>query len=403
MYEIEETPKNTLVYSKRYTTPNNHHYNVMTYHKQMVCMDDYTTGKYRSVVFSGGELVSFSPPKSIPITMFTRTRGQWLESKIPTNIHITETIEGTMINLFYDHSNQTWEIATKNAVGGNYWYFRNQYDNIVTEHPHTFRDMFMEAIGEKDYTDINQTKLVAELPKDCCYSFVLQHPENHIVNLVDQPRVFLVAVYQIFNQDGCHTARYLSIPYIMKISTIDDLYKSSIIHFPNTISEPMNYRKLEDLLNYDAKYEDSMGFTLIDTETGDRTKMENARYNTKKELRGNHPNLQYQYLCLWRIQKITGFLKYFPIYEKLFQKFEDQLDRFINNIQTVYYMYYIKKQRDIDYPKNIMYFVQRIHHELFIPSLKTPNRIIITRPVVRYWVMKTFEPGTILSHMNMAL
>lgn len=402
MYEIEETPNNVLVHNKIYISPKNHTYNVLTYQSSMVCMDDYDTGKYRSVVFSNHQLVSFSSPKSIPIETFVQNCGHSLHSKIPETVYITETIEGTMINLFYDHPNQTWEIATKNAVGGNYWYFRNQYDDHITDHPHTFRDMFMDAIGEPIHANINQTKIVQNLQKDCCYSFVLQHPENHIVQIIEAARVYLVAVYQITNQDGYHIARYLSIPYISKLTFVKELNDKGVIYFPNTIITQISYTELEQFLNYSATCESLVGYTLIDSKIGDRTKMENSRYNMKKNLRGNHPNLQYQYLCLWRIQKVPEFLKYFPIYEKQFRKFEDQLEQFINNIQTVYYMYYIDKQREFEFPQNVMYFVKRIHHELFIPSLKTPPRIIITRPVVRSWLMRNFEPSALLVNINFA-
>jgi len=441
MYDVDEYTTNPLIYSKKYKTIKNLEYTILTYNKNMVCMDDKETGKYRSVIFSKGKLVSFSPPKSIPNELFIRNRSYNTEdsllhnkNKIPENVHTTETIEGTMINLFYDFPNETWEIATKNAVGGRYWYFRNNY-NLTSDScyttcnmpgynnpPRTFRDMFMEAIGEYDYTDLNHTKLVADLPKDCCYSFVLQHPENHIVNEIDHPRIFLVAAYHIHE----NTSRYLSLLYMMNLTIIRELCKNSIIYLPTTIKSsdkllankpgfktfdeilcsqsqpvsPNTYEELEVHLNYCANYAHMMGITLIDTTTGERTTLENKQYNYKKELRGNHPNLQYQYLCLWRIQKIPEFLKHFPVYRDLFRNFEDQLDRFINNIQMVYYMYYIKKQRDIEYSKHIMYFVQRIHHELFIPSLKTPNRTIITRPVVRNWLIKELDPGALLSHIN---
>jgi len=411
-YMIDAANQNPNIHHKSYKT-DKHEYNILTYDKNMICNDDFESAKYRSVVFSQERLVSFAPPKSIPKDQFIKKYSD-NGVQIPNTIHITETIEGTMINLFYDFPNQTWELATKNAVGGRYWYFRNNGP------PRTFRDMFMDAIGEEDYADLNQTKLVANLPTDCCYSFVLQHPENHFVHEVDQARLFLVAVYQIQGD----VARYLSLPYVSNLTVIRELLDENIMYLPTTIQyfaqmhyktfdqilcdggfakSPKTYAELEQHLNTSASYAHMMGLTLINTETGERTKLENQQYNYKKQLRGNHPNLQYQYLCLWRIQQIPEFLKHFPVYRESFDRFEAQLDQFVNNIQTTYYMYYIRKQQDVEFSRHIMYFVRRIHHELFIASLNTPNRVIITRPVVRDWLMRSFEPGALLYHMNIPI
>ena len=385
-------------------------------------------GKYRSVVFFNNKLVCFSPPKSIKKEIFIRKHPEEFSyepsvNQIPETICITETIEGTMINLFYDFHNKTWEIATKNAIGGRYWYFSRPDKNDATK-PLTFRDMFMDAIGEKDFVNLNQTLLVSKLPKNYCYSFVLQHPENHIVLDIVEPRVYLVAVYEI-----CESrAKYLPLPYVENLPYIRELLDANIIYTPTTIQysehlhhhserkvatfdqslcergfaqSPRNYVQLELHLNYCASYSHMMGLTLIDTETGDRMKLENQQYNYKKSLRGNHPNLQYQYLCLLRIQKIPEFLKYFPIYREHFDRFNTQFEQFVNTIQTTYYMWYVKKQKDVEFSKHIMYFVRRIHYEVFVPSLNGGmQRTIVTKAVVKDWLINTFNPGSIMYGMR---
>ena len=51
-----------------------------------------------------------------------------------------------MVNLFYDSRIRKWEIATKGAIGGNYWYYRNSYDGD-NKSQLTFRQMFLESLG----------------------------------------------------------------------------------------------------------------------------------------------------------------------------------------------------------------------------------------------------------------
>ena len=426
IYELDPS-ENQNIRKKLYKTPVSE-YNILSYKNANT--DDKELGKYRSAIFAGNDppnqLLCFAPPKSIEKEVFIRNHPEQFSyepsvNQIPETIHITETIEGTMINLFYDSNNKIWEIASKNAVGCRYWYFRNAYTQ--NQKPRTFRDMFMDAIGEKDYADLNETKLVSKLPKNYCYSFVLQHPENHIVLDIVEPRVYLVAVYEICESH----AKYLPLPYVENLPYIRELLDANIIYTPTTIQysehlhhsertvatfdqslcergfaqSPRNYVQLELHLNYCASYTHMMGLTLIDTETGDRMKLENQQYNYKKSLRGNHPNLQYQYLCLLRIQKIPEFLKYFPIYREHFDRFNTQFEQFVNTIQTTYYMWYVKKQKDVEFSKHIMYFVRRIHYEVFVPSSSGGmQRTIVTKAVVKDWLMNTFNPGSIMHGMR---
>jgi hypothetical protein len=62
-----------------------------------------------------------------------------------------------MINLFFDRERNMWEIATKNAVGGHYWYYRQHYGVNVGSNQYTFRQMFMEAVGEPALSDLNDS------------------------------------------------------------------------------------------------------------------------------------------------------------------------------------------------------------------------------------------------------
>ena len=343
-----------------------------TFDRDMVCFDDTETHKYRSVIWNQGKLLCFSPPKSIPFDHFKR--------KYPDSSknYISEIVEGTMINLFYDFSESRWEIATKNAIGGHYWYFSDPQTPKIT-----FREMFLDAIGASRYTTNFQDTFIG---KECipgyCYSFVLQHPANRFVYEEKEPMLYLIAVYKI---EG-NTATLINNVQINELK----------IYTPEKIKHGL-YQEIDEFMSLSPT-----GFMLVNTETGERSKLETPEYSYKKQLRGNNPRIQYQYLCLLKIGKIPEFLYYFPEYTAEFQRYHLLFYTFVVNIHSIYYNYYIKKQRDRDivYQKQMMYFVKRIHHEVYCASCAQNQKIIITKQVLFDWLLANFEPHVLWYHTN---
>jgi len=78
----------------------------------------------RSIIVNEDEtrLLSFSLPKSMPINLFEEK----YETLNDPKFIITEIIEGTMVNLWWDLQQDKWEISTKKAVSGNYTYFKTK-------------------------------------------------------------------------------------------------------------------------------------------------------------------------------------------------------------------------------------------------------------------------------------
>jgi hypothetical protein len=136
----------------------------------------------------------------------------------------------------------------------------------------------------------------------------------------------------------------------------------------------------------------------INTQTGERTSMKNPTYEKIKLLRGNNPNLQYQYLCLRRSRKVKDFLYYFPQYKAIFYNFYDDFNQFISNVHLSYLTYYIQKQ-EVRISKKYFPHIYKIHHELYLPSLQTETSLIIRRRVVQEY-FEAMEPREILYHLN---
>ena len=125
-------------------------------------------------------------------------------------------------------------------------------------------------------------------------------------------------------------------------------------------------------------------------------------YEELKKIRGNHPNLQYQYLSLYRIGKIKEYLDYFPMYKMLFFHFKNEYMRFIKNIHHCYCAYYVRKEVDLtttEISKKYYIHIWRLHHQIYIPSLKTAEKKKITIGVVKRY-FDELEPRLQLYYLN---
>lgn len=348
--------------------------------------DNQDVGLYRSVIIDPDtkELLSFAPPKSIELAAFQEKYNTIDDVKFQMN----EIIEGTMINLFYDSRISSWEIATKSAVSGNYWFFRNQYTGMTTEQL-TFRNMFIEGLGYKKDTLFQDIALFNSLKQDYIYNFVVQHPDNHIVLDVKEPKVYLVS---IFKKLSSNTVQMVPL----------ELFKNQ-----NDALANIHYPENAKTKTYDVKYDTAMkvGYMVWNIETGDRVAIENPAYMVLKQLRGNDPNMLYHYLCFNHIDQSQEFLKHFPRYKSMFQSFERQINDFIRNIHDCYVCYYVQKRgKQIRIPEHIMPHIWKLHFEVHIPSGdKTSNRTIIRKNIVNdyfnnmepkekwYWLNKFLE------------
>lgn len=144
--------------------------------------DDLENRFYRSAIFTPDEkkLLCVAPSKSLPT----------LHEIKKSSFEVTEIVEGTMINLFWD--GEQWEIATKKKVGAENYFYKNVYGVVGEQSNKSFRTMFLEALQIPDLSSI-------DFNKSFCYSFVIQHPCNHIVLMTEVPRVYLVSTYELID------------------------------------------------------------------------------------------------------------------------------------------------------------------------------------------------------------
>ena len=360
-------------------TSNNTSYKILRYDKNFLNIDLVSSyGLCRSVVInSNNQIVGFSPPKSVSSELF-------ITKNIELGQHIVaqEFVEGTMINVFWDNTiglTGGWEIATRNNVGATSAFYKGANSK-------TFRDMFLEAATCNNL-------VLDSLDKTKCYSFVLQHPENRIVVPFKNPQLYLVAVYQIHNEQDK-----------IRVDTFDvEDFKEFFSLLKSTIMFPQiyQYQKYSDIIDKYASMNTPyhiLGVVIVNKLTGERTKIRNPVYEQVRNLRGNQPKLQYQYLCLRKEGKVGDFLKFYPENKKEFSSFRDQLHLFTETLYSNYVSCYIKKEKPLkEFSEQYRTHMFNIH-KLYLDDLRE-KKLFVTNSVVIKYVNET-HPSLLMYCLN---
>ena len=378
---------------------------LVTYNSNLIKSKEYETNSAKYLILNSDEdpiynsiiacpetkkILCFSPPLSSTMEEFKEKN-----SEITDDIVVNEIVEGTMVNLFYDPRIQSWELATKGAIGGKYWFYRNQYSvgKYKNMKQPTFREMFLDVFQTKESDDINDISFLEYIPKEYSYSFILQHPTNHIVKKIESPVLYLVAVYHLLEN------RVVSIPMTVFEEWDCFLGVRGLIEFPSRFDED-SYSELYEIQSKTTVDKTIVGLMFYNLKTGMRTSMENESYKVLRELRGNNPNLQYHYLMLRRnTGKVDEFLKAFPQYKGIFYEFYKQYNDFVTQIHQSYITYYVKKSGE-RVSKKYFPLVYKLHHELFLPSLIEPNEKLIIRKAVVSNFIQTVELKSLIFYLN---
>ena len=373
-------------------------YKIVSYIKDLLCPDLIPTyGLFRSVILNkNNDVVCFSPPKSIPADCF-------IEKYSIKNLFVVaeEFLEGTMINIFWDELLGVWEVATRNTVGANTYFFKNSNKDMNK----TFRFMFVEACIENNVN-------FSLLNKKYCYSFILQHPENRIVVPFLKTELYLVAVYQINgNKDKKEvTIKSLHLDTIINNNGLiinNDLtthlgINYTTIKFPKKIdTNNTSYTELIKLYASMNMPYNNQGIVIYNKLTGERTKIRNPVYEEVKQLRGNQPKLQYQYLALRNKGKVSEFLKYYPENKKDFSNFRDQVHLFTNNLFSNYISCFIKKEKPLNqFPEQFRTHMFHLHKK-YLNDLKDIKGFITNTVVKKY--VNELHPALLMYSLNYSL
>ena len=222
---------------------------------------------------------------------------------------------------------------------------------------------------------------------------MVQHPENRIVVPFKKPQLYLVAVYSIKNEDDS---------IYVNVHDVQD-FRDIFFALNTTVMFPKIYKfdKYSDLIDKYASMNTSyeiVGVVLHNKNTGERAKIRNPVYEQVRNLRGNQPKLQYQYLALRKEGKVGEFLKFYPENKRDFSGFRDQVHLFTNTLFSNYIACYIKKEKPlIEFSEQYRTHMYTIHQK-YLNELRE-QKLFVTNTVVQKYV-NDLHPSLLMYCLN---
>jgi len=353
-------------------------YNLVKYEKDLLLQSNYkSTGILRSVVFRDGKMVSFSPPKSIPL------HEVLTNNIIDSNTTILEEyVDGTMINVFYD--DKEWHISTRSVLGANTTFYN--------ETKKTYLDMFKDCATKSNF------KLDLLDPK-YCYSFVIKHPENRIVEKVVEPSIYLCGVYRLENLCVFEVPISKLIDNDIKINPeIEIMFRRTSVRIPR-LELFTSLEEVEDKYGSIHTQYQYKGIIIRVKNSRIRTKITNPTYSYVRKLRGNQSKLQFKYYELRKQSTIHEYLKYFPEHSDLFQIFEEEIKYFEDILFLLYREVYMFKRLTLDLvPYEFKNHLKNIH-SYYIYNLNNGKRQSIRKENVHYYSCN-LQPAMLMFSIN---
>ena len=314
---------------------------------------------FRSVVLNEDrKVIGFSPPMCEP-------RHVMNVVDFPNVQFAEEFVEGTMVNLFYNSANdvQSWEFSTKNTIS-------------PVEKPagKCFRSMFLEACA-------NANLNFDDLPKEYCYSFVMQHPGNTIVAPVKATALYIVAIYLIKNSDDYSAATV----YEMERSVLKWSSFSKVSH-PARLGMKKGQDDFDKIVKTYAS-PDSLYYypgVMFRTFSGERFKLRNPNYEMVKNAKGARARCEFVYLHLKQMGYLRKHFERCPEDEVAFFEFQSKLYNYTSTLHKNYLDCYIYKKMGLkDFPLKYRNNMYKLHND-YLHVLKPEGARVTMSHVVQF-------------------
>ena len=384
----------------------------LKYDRAKLTEEQYNTmGRFRSVVFdSNGRICCVAPVKMLKLSDEMNT--------LPVNSaeggHLTaeELVEGIMVNLFW---RDKWYIATKSCVG------EVSYDHIVEAQAEaaiadidgvtvpasaasaaTFQKLGVQEVLRRRICDVLSLLPggLDGVPKQYCYSLVVQHPKNQIVNVITVPKLYLVAVYSVTAKEAEAGAGAGAGAGVDVIRVDRDIFSAnfggSVSHMPSGLTciaaegGAAITHTVEDYCRMYASLETQSvslpGVVFVDKDTGFCYKKRNPKYESVKKRKGMEQKLMAQYLQLRKDHGIDEYLKYHPQHSRAFRQFRDRLHDYTQRLYDAYIAHYVKKDAKPlkEYDRELKTHMYKLHYDIYLATMKETGAFVTKHTVINY-------------------
>jgi hypothetical protein len=184
---------------------------------------------------------------------------------------------------------------------------------------------------------------------------------------------------------------------VQPLEDIEPFFTNTTIKFPQVYEEKTYSELIDKYASMNTDY-NTVGLVLINKVTGERAKIRNPVYEQVRQLRGNQPKLQFQYLCLRKEGKVKDFLKFYPENKTDFSNFRDQVHLFTDTLLTNYISCYIKKEKPLkEFPEQFRTHMFKIH-KTYMEDLKDKNMYVNNTVVINY--VNNIVPAKLMYSLN---
>ena len=252
-----------------------------------------------------------------------------------------EAIDGTQIRLYY--YNDEWNVTTARRILA-----KNSKWNYVK----TFYELFKDVEHMINYGIVN---------KNYTYTFILKHIENRIISSVKKNELYHIHTRNNKTLEEFDEDIGIKKPLKFKFDSYD------------AFNEQLNELDFENkgfVVTYDSK---KYMFNTKD-------------YDKVKELKGNHLNINYNFIDLYRNDKLSEFLLYFPEYQLKFNDVERNIEILGNEIHNLYILKNVHKKIKLSNLKKNYRIILYYLHNIYIT-----NKTVITREIVLEEIYKNIS------------
>ena len=406
----------------------------LKYDRAKLTGEQYSTvGKLRSVVFDrDGNICCVAPPKMLALPNEMNT----LEvNSVGSILSAEEMVEGIMVNLFWkggSSSTGKWYIATKSCVGEVSFDHILQAeaesqvaaaaaaaaasggadgtpnDDTLREEPREFQKLGVQEILRRRICEVLSLLPggLTTVPTQYCYSLVIQHPKNQIVNHITVPKLYLVAVYElsyvdtsvgvsavrinrdIFSQNFGGSVTHMPSTLTCVSDEIDTeaataatAATAAVSFTPHTVSD---YCKMYGSI--DTRSVSLPGVVFVDTDTGFCYKKRNPKYESVKKRKGMEQKLAAQYLQLRKDRAIDEYLKYHPQHSRAFQQLRERFHEYTQKLYDAYIEHYVKKNAKPlkEYDRELKIHMYKLHYDVYLAKMKEAGVFVTKHTVIDY-------------------